>query len=99
LQSKIEATENQIADIDLFVKENKRLPDSTTEDEFKNLKNKLTSLRLKLKQLNRSEAQKTFAEKQEQKKNLAQKQWIMIKTIEKHLMLFACFDFVCQIIA
>lgn len=40
----------------------------------------------------------SFKQKQEEKKNLAKKQWKMISTIQVYLMSFAMFDYTIQLI-
>lgn len=42
---------------------------------------------------------KSLAQKQDEKVDMSEKQWKMIKVVQVYLMAYACLDFACQIIA
>jgi len=42
---------------------------------------------------------KSQAQKQDEKVDVSEKQWKMIKVVQVYLMAYACLDFACQIIA
>lgn len=59
----------------------------------------LKRLNQQLASIQKTEANKTFEQKQQEKSERSRKQWAMISVIEVYLMLYACIDFGCQILA
>ena len=49
--------------------------------------------------MKREYGHKSLAQKQDEKVDMSEKQWKMIKVVQVYLMAYACLDFACQIIA
>ena len=59
----------------------------------------LAARRAELANMKKENSVKSFEQKQDEKVDMSEKQWKMIKVVEVYLMAYACLDFVCQIIA
>ena len=75
------------------------MPDNFNENDLKAKQVELINIRIRLKAITKNRDEKSFSEKQELKTTKSSEQWIMIKVIEKYLMIMAILDFTCQIIA
>ena len=75
-------------------REGERLQTKKVEELYQSCK----KLKETFKALNEENSKKLQEEKDEQKENLKQGEWAMIKVIEKYLMIVAVIDFSAQII-
>jgi hypothetical protein len=100
LESRIEALEAEV-DAILDAKQGGRGsgPARFDEEEFKHMQANLLKMKFQLKNKKKANSQKTFEEKRDEKAAKAQENWVMISVFEKQLMIFACLDFLLQIVA
>jgi len=75
------------------------VPPGKTEDELELMREDLAARRAELANMKKENSVKSFEQKQDEKVDMSEKQWKMIKVVEVYLMGYACLDFVCQIIA
>jgi hypothetical protein len=62
-------------------------------------KEDLAARRAELANMKKEYGHKSLAQKQDEKVDMSEKQWKMIKVVQVYLMAYACLDFACQIIA
>lgn len=62
-------------------------------------KEDLAARRAELANMRKEYGHKSQAQKQDEKVDMSEKQWKMIKVVQVYLMAYACLDFACQIIA
>jgi len=62
-------------------------------------KEDLAARRAELANMKREYGHKSLAQKQDEKVDMSERQWKMIKVVQVYLMAYACLDFACQIIA
>jgi hypothetical protein len=62
-------------------------------------KEDLAARRAELANMKKEYGHKSQAQKQDEKVDMSEKQWKMIKVVQVYLMAYACLDFACQIIA
>ena len=98
-EQEVKSLETKIEKIEEQKKKAKTLPTNFDEAAHEMDKEDLAARRAELANMKKESSNKSLAQKQDEKVDMSEKQWKMIKVVRVYLMAYACLDFACQIIA